>query len=77
MIRITVELIPRGDVANKQHLGTADIINDGTGTRRGQPTSTWKTGHLTGFPRLKFGAWDLLFMALAATIGKRMLKRAE
>ncbi len=88
MIRITIELIPRGDVTQKRHLGTADIINDGTGTRglgnytvrlsrRGQPNSIWKMGRVTGFKRLRYGAWDLLFLALSATVGKRMFKRAS
>lgn len=88
MIRITIELIPRGDVTQKQHLGTADIINDGTGTRElgnytvrlskwGRPNTIWKMSRVTGFRRLKFGPWDLLFLALAATVGKRMFKRAR
>lgn len=83
MIRVTVELVPRGDETKKQHLGTAEIINDGTGTletgnytihlsRWGQPKQAWKKGKLSGFPRLKLGPWDLLLLALAATIGNRV-----
>lgn len=33
MIRITIELIPNGQVENKRSLGHIDIINDGTGTK--------------------------------------------
>ena len=90
MIRITVEMLPKGDESRKRHLGTAVIGNDGTGTRtrgnyrvrlsrRGQPDSTWKSGSVEGFPRTRLGAWDLLLFALVATIGKRMpkLSRAE
>lgn len=81
MIRVTVELIPLGFL-RPVHLGTADIINDGSGTRgsgnytvrlsrRGQPTSIWKTGTVHGFPRLRMGAWDLLFRALREIVGGR------
>lgn len=34
MIRITIELIPNGQVENKRSLGHIDIINDGTGTKK-------------------------------------------
>ena len=85
MIRITIEMLPKGDESRKRHLGTAVIGNDGTGTRtrgnykirlsrRGQPDSTWKSGSLQGFPRTRLGPWDLLFLALAATVGNRILK---
>lgn len=85
MIRVTIELLPLGDESRKRHLGTAIIANDGTGTRahgnynvrlsrRGNPESTWKTARITGFRRLQHGAYDLLLLALAATIGQRFLK---
>lgn len=32
MIRITVQLIPRGDESKARTLGTMEIANDGTGT---------------------------------------------
>lgn len=83
MIRVTVELLPRGDASNPQHLGTAYITNEGTGDRNigdysvklskwGKPDVTWKTGSLTGFPRLKLGPWDLLCLCLIATLGNRI-----
>jgi hypothetical protein len=88
MIRVTIELLPHGDETRKRHLGTAIIANDGTGkdthgnynirlSRRGQPDSTWKTGRLTGFQRKRFLVWDLLLLALAATVGQRMFRRVK
>ncbi len=88
MIRVTVELLPHGDESRKRHLGTATIANDGTGTtthgnynirlsRRGQPDSVWKTGRLTGFQRKRLLVWDLLLLALAATVGQRMIRRTK
>ncbi len=88
MIRVTVELLPHGDESRRRHLGTAIIANDGTGTdtqgnynirlsRRGQPDSAWKTGRLTGFQRKRFLVWDLLLLALAATVGQRMFRRVK
>lgn len=83
MIRVTIELVPRGDESKKQHLGTAEIINDGTGnmevgnytvrlSKWGKPNQTWKKGALSGFPRQRLGSWDLLALALVATIGDRI-----
>jgi len=88
VIRVTIEMLPHGDESRKRHLGTAIIANDGTGTatqgnynirlsRRGQPDSVWKTGRLTGFLRKKFLVWDLLLLALAATVGQRMFRRIK
>ena len=85
MIRVTIELLPAGNESRKRHLGTVDIANDGTGTRglgnynvrlsrRGNPDSTWKTERINGFRRLKFGAYELLLLALAATVGQRFMK---
>ena len=85
MIRVTIEMVPKGDESRKRHLGTAIIANDGTGargrgnynvrlSRRGSPDSTWKTARITGFRRLQHGAYDLLLLALAATVGQRFLK---
>lgn len=85
MIRVTIELVPRGDESKKKHLGTAEIVNDGTGdiatgnytvrlSKWGQPEQTWKRGSLTGFPRQRLGPWDLLALALVATIGDRVAR---
>ena len=85
MLRITIEVLSHGDTTNPKHLGTALIINDCTGTAEtgnytitlskwGSPKEIWKSGKLSGFPRLKLGPWDLLLLALIATIGDRMIK---
>ncbi len=82
MIRVTIELWPRGDAARRKHLGTIDIANDGTGTpERGNykvrlagfkgAESTWRAGAVQGFPRRSRGPYDLLLRALAATVGDR------
>lgn len=83
MVRITIELLPRGSEAHKRHLGTMEIANDRTGgsgplgsydvrlSKRGRPNVLWRTGKVERFPRLALGAYDLLFRALAATIGSR------
>lgn len=82
MVRITIELCPKGDVSNPQHLGTGYIINDAHGTKqlgnydvvlskRGRPKTIWKRGRVVGFKREQFGAWDLLCWELVATRGGR------
>jgi hypothetical protein len=32
---------------------------------------TWKRGSVTGFDRVRRGAWDLIYQALRATVGVR------
>ncbi len=82
MLIITIELAPGGDMAHKQHLGTATIINDGTGTlavgnyevrlsKWGRPGVTWRRGRIEGFPRQRLGPYDLLLRALQVTVGGR------
>jgi hypothetical protein len=82
MLRITIELLPHGNDAKPEHLGTAEIANDGGGTADlgnyrvrlstwGNPPRLWRTGRLEGFPRQKLGPWDLMLWALAAVVGKR------
>ena len=82
MIRITIELLPLGSEIGKRHLGTAEIVNDGTGTaiisnydvrlsKWGAPKSTWKKTRVVGFNRRKRGPWDLFYVALRNAIGSR------
>jgi hypothetical protein len=82
MIRVTVELLPKGDESQKRHLGTALIANDGTGSERegnynvqlskwGEPGIAWKKGRVEGFPRKGLGPWDLLGVALATILADR------
>jgi hypothetical protein len=84
VLRITIELVPRGDESLKRHLGTIIIaLVGGTPTRgnyrvwlskRGKPTQVWKEGQVTDFPRRRLGAYDLLYRALAAVVGERNFK---
>lgn len=81
MIRITIELLPKGDETKKRHLGTAEIANIGGSltsgnyavklSKWGNPKSTWRSGSVEDFPRQRLGAWDLLYRALRNTVGKR------
>jgi len=83
MIRITVELLPHGSEERRRTLGTATIINDGSGT--------WDTGNyraevkgaravrrcaVLGFPRLRQDAWALLLRVLLASLPKRIVRQA-
>ncbi|MFK4136849.1 hypothetical protein ACI2KR_31980 [Pseudomonas luteola] len=81
MIRITIEMIPKG-VGTPRHLGTINIANDGTGTpergnykvklaKFGKPEGTWMRGVVKNFCRKTKGPYDLLLQALIATVGDR------
>jgi hypothetical protein len=82
MMVVKVELWPGGIEAAKQDLGTAYITNDGTGTAdignydvrlgRMRGRGVWRTGRVEGFKRKILGPWDLLCLALAALVGKRI-----
>lgn len=85
MIRVTIELIPRGDESKKKNLGVVEIANDGEGTQThgnymvrlakfGKPTHTWIKGVVNNFPRKTKGPYDLLLQALIATVGHRNQK---
>jgi hypothetical protein len=75
MIRVTVELLPKGYEKWAKTLAIARISNDGTGTTEighydihlskcDEPNATWRTGRVTDFPRNELGPWDLLLRAL-------------
>lgn len=83
MVRVTIELLPRGSEAHKRHLGTVLIANTGaqgpgpvgdytvTCSMRGRPDQVWKSAEVLGFPRKRLGAYDLLFRALRNVVGFR------
>lgn len=82
MIRVTIQMIPRGDESRARHMGTVEIANDGTGdhttgnykvrlSRMDSPTRAWKTGAIRGFNRRTRGPHDLLLLALLSTVGDR------
>lgn len=86
MIRCTIELIPGGDERSERRrvVGVVEIGNDGSSTNPhvgnynvrldrslvGKP-GVWRTGHVDGFPRVRLGPYDLLYRALAETVGDR------
>ena len=80
MLRVTIELVPWGIESRAKIIATGTIANTGTGT----PTSgdyrvelrdaagrKWKSGGITGFPRKRLLAWDLLYRALGRVVGNR------
>jgi len=82
MIRVTIQMIPRGDESRARHMGTVEIANDGTGdqaignykvrlSRMDSSTRAWKTGAIRGFNRKTRGPHDLLLLALLSTVGDR------
>lgn len=84
MLRITIDILPKGDPKRARHMGTGTIAltgasEDGTLgsydvmlSKWGKPKRAWKKGKVDNFPRIKQGPWDLLLWALAATIGDRV-----
>ena len=69
-----------------KHLGTCRIVNDGTRSHdRGNykvtlstfhsPKQVWKKGEVKDFLRIERGPWDLLYLALKDTVGKRNKKQ--
>jgi hypothetical protein len=82
MLRVTIEVVPRGDESRKRHLGTVEIVNDGTGNeyrgnyavrlaKFGRPNHNWLRGVVRGFDRVRRGPYDLLLQCLVATVGHR------
>lgn len=86
MLKITVELIPRGDESKKRWLGTLTIINELTGTLKlgnyiyflSDDSATIEEGATTGlidsFPRQKLTFWDLIYRILRDRVGDRNQK---
>lgn len=87
VIRVTVELVSARGEAHNEVLGCAVIANDGvrsqqTGGARGsydvalskrgaKVNEIWRCGKVKDFNRKRLGAWDLLYLALRATVGER------
>lgn len=87
MIVVTVELWPYGYESNKELLGIAHIINDGSGTltkgnyrvilgKKGQPnpqTKPYRLGKIMDYPRKSLNFWNLIQRALnqAVTYGTK------
>ena len=79
MIKVIVELWPCGDESRKKTLATGTIANIGGSLSSGnyfvdlrdKAGRPWKHATVTGFPRKRLLAWDLLCRALTACIGDR------
>ena len=74
MIRIKIELIPLG-LKPAIQTWTADIANDGTGTRtcgnykfriyqKNSTEKVWKGGEIRDFQRLRWSVWYLVYLCL-------------
>jgi hypothetical protein len=81
VIRVTIELVPRGVESQAKVLHVAKIWNDGSGnlvrsnykatlSTRGN-RSIWKAVRVEGFQRKKLLAWDLLYRVLKMAVGER------
>jgi len=75
MIRITVEILPRGCESEARHVGTIKISNDGSGTpelgnyiyrisKLGDTNTFVKRGEIKGFPRKRKNLWKLIQLVL-------------
>lgn len=87
MIRITIEMVPKGDEHRAFVMAKGHIYNAGTGSwARGNYGANiskvahfkalngggwWKQGKITDFPRTRLGVWDLLYRALRELVGER------
>ncbi len=68
MLVVTIEMYPVGDFGKRRIIGSALIMNDGTGTPESgnYKAKIWKDGFPIGtpiikdFPRHDLDAWDLL-----------------
>lgn len=69
MIRVTVELVPKGVESSKRTLATGEIFNTGKGTKDfgiygfrlfGRSGQVMREGALGAFLRLKFSVWWLV-----------------
>ena len=80
MIRVTIEMFPKGSENNKRTLGTAIIVNDGTGTKAlgnyqytlfNKAGKKYKKGKIKKFDRQNKIAWRLLNLILNNALEKR------
>ncbi len=80
MLVVRIELWPLGDSSRCKTLAIGTIVNDDTGTitrgnyrvqLRDALGRLWKSGTVTGFPRKRLLAWDLLARALYYILADR------
>lgn len=87
---IRIELWPKGDEARKREIGVAHIANTGASPdpnighytvklfkslEYAKREGIWKRGRVMNFPRLKYGTWDLLLLALLASLGRERVTK--
>lgn len=84
MLRVTIELVPKGDESRKRVIAQARIRNDCTGCeRRGnyiaqlgtERTANWRECEVKEFPRLRLNVWFLLLRVLKAALERKDRKR--
>jgi hypothetical protein len=80
MLRITIELVPYGQerfakVVGRGSIGNISDLTDLSDYRCTFEENAWKgrvhgpySGVLTGWPRCKHGAWEIVHAALAAVL---------
>ena len=67
-----------GDPANRRRGKESTLGNYRVRlSKRGQPTVRWRDGRVEGFRRKRYGAWDLLYLALRACLGGRRIEEIE
>ena len=79
MIRVTIEMLPKGSEERKYRLGTLIIYNNGGTATQGvyeavaysKRGAVWKQARVEGFPRKKLLAFDLLYRVLREMCGER------
>ena len=87
MIVVKIEMWPKGYESRKRLLHTIKIRNDATGgptagnyiasvTKRGSD-AIYATVPVTGFPRKRLGAYDLLYRVLQRVVGSRNPQNQE
>lgn len=84
MLRITIELVPKGDERRKHVVCIGEIHNDATSEDEHignyqcwfskfapRTHEVWKYADVKGFPRKLRGHWDLIYLALKDALGGR------
>lgn len=80
MIRVTIELVPRGDESRTRVLAVGTIVNDGSGTlqrgnyrfrlsQSGRVGAVSREGEVRNFPRRAKNVWHLLALVLNTAFG--------
>lgn len=80
MLKVIIQLYPRGDESKATTIGEMEIANVGGTNSIGEyavrlfkrgSKAVWKRGSVVAFPRLSRGPYDLVFRALANIVAGR------